>query len=54
MNQESVKVKDGECSSEDGWWSRDLNDQWWISKVTDRGVMDKGALLDESWVHACS
>lgn len=52
MNQESIQVKDGERSSEDGWWSRDLNGQWWISKVMDRDVTDKGVLLEGSWVHA--
>lgn len=51
MNQESIQVKDGERCSEDGRWSRGLNYQWWISKVMDRDVTDKGELLEESWVH---
>lgn len=45
MNQESIKVKDRECNSEDGWWSRGLNNLWWISKVMDRDMMDKAMLL---------
>lgn len=43
---------DGECGSEDGESSRSLNYGLWISREMER-MMDKGMLLENSWVCAC-